>query len=119
LEHLEHLALFQTKVNGAAFLRLQTLPNLQSLSVAVSPITDDSLAALADFPRLKYLTLLFTRVSDAGLARLARLERLERLEINESASYNPDGAGVTPGGIDLLRIALPHCEIAYHELKAP
>lgn len=119
LDHLEHLALFQTKVNGAAFVRLQTLPNLQSLSVAVSPITDDSLAALADFPRLKYLTLLFTRVSDAGLARLARLERLERLEINESASYNPDGAGVTPGGIDLLRIALPRCEIAYHELKAP
>lgn len=119
LEHLEHLALFQTKVNGAAFARLQALPRLQSLSVTISPIADDSLAALADFPQLKHLTLLFTRVTDSGLQRLARLERLERLEINESASYNPMGAGVTPGGIDRLRIALPQCEIAYHELKAP
>jgi len=119
LEQLEHLSLFQTKVSGAAFVRLQTLPRLQSLSVAVSPITDDSLAALAEFRRLKYLTLLFTRVTDAGVARLAVLERLERLEINESASYNVEGLGVSRRGVDQLRILLPACEIAFHELKAP
>lgn len=119
LEQLEHLSLFQTKVSGAAFVRLAALPRLESLSVAVSPITDESLAALAEFRRLRRLTLLFTRVTDAGLARLAALEGLERLEINESAGYNVEGLGVSRRSVDQLRILLPACEIAFHELKAP
>ena len=119
LEQIEHLSLFQTRVNGAAFLRLQSLPRLESLSVAVSPVTDDALAALAEFRRLKRLALLFTRVTDAGVARLAAVEGLERLEINESPSYNVGELGVSRTGVDQLRILLPGCEITFHELKSP
>jgi len=68
-------------------------------------ITDPGLVALADAKRLRELDLSGCRITDNGLKHIANAPGLKRLVL--------DRTSVTPKGIQLLRSALPECDIQY------
>ena len=70
-----------------------------------SEFTDAEAAKLGALSRLRWLVLMDTAVTDAGLQHLRDLGNLERLDL--------EGAMVTDAGVDELQRALPNCKI-YH-----
>jgi hypothetical protein len=68
-----------------------------------SEITDEALELLRHFPRLQWLCLEDTRISDYGLHSLVGLVSLTRIELQ--------GTMVTENGIAMLQKSLPACEI--------
>jgi hypothetical protein len=69
---------------------LATLPRLEYLSLYGTAITDRGLEVLRHLPSLKTLDLGMTRVTDAGMAQLAHCHELE--EVNLSWTHTGDGA---------------------------
>jgi len=67
---------------------------IRTLRLDRTAITDAGLAQLTDLPELESLSLQYTPVSDAGLANLARLSRLQMLYLA--------GSNVTPAGLKTL-----------------
>ncbi|MEX0866814.1 MAG: protein kinase, partial [Pirellulales bacterium] len=63
---------------------LQHCPDLTSLDLSRTEITDEDLAAIAQLTRLEELHLAGTRVSDKGLAHLAALNSLRVLDLSET-----------------------------------
>src|SRR4051812_37144788 len=61
------------RLRDAALKLIGRLSGLQSLSLSVTQITDDSLNELESLKSLKTLKLNSTRVTDAGLAPLGRI----------------------------------------------
>ncbi len=64
---------------------------------------DGGVALLAKLPRLEYLNLYGTAVTDEGLVPLASLKRLRALYVWET--------GVTAAGVSRLQAALPRLTI--------
>lgn len=62
-------------------LRTPTLAKLESLNLDGTPIGDAALSCLASFPNLTHLNLSRTNVSDAGVTRLAPLKSLTTLKL--------------------------------------
>jgi hypothetical protein len=60
---------------------LRHFPQLKSLDLSGSPITDDSLKHLEALSNLETLTLSLTPISDKGLQHLKTLKRLEELNL--------------------------------------
>jgi len=88
-----------------AAARLDRLPDLRSLDLSDSRVTDAGLAGLAALTGLEELVLIGDiGVTDAGLAHLSGLTRLRKLDLH--------GTRVTPAGVARLRRALPHAEIS-------
>jgi hypothetical protein len=56
-----------------------------------SPVTDDQLALLKEFPELRQLDLQYTKVSDRGLAHLAGLTQLEYLCLYQCTGFTDAG----------------------------
>ena len=54
-------------------------PDMVTVSLANTPVTDDDLKLFRDFPHVRTLNLSHTGVGDAGLAHLAELPALEEL----------------------------------------
>jgi hypothetical protein len=69
---------------------LKARPDVAILEMGNEDVTDDTLAMLADLPKLRELTLNDSSITDAGLATLARLPRLESLRIART-QVTPDG----------------------------
>ena len=83
---------------------LENLPALERLDLArMLPLTDDDLTHLSTLRRLKQLTLYGPQITDTGLAHLTGLNGLEQLHL--------DYLSVTSVGVELLRQALPGCQI--------
>jgi hypothetical protein len=81
------------------------LTTLVSLRLAGTSVTDACLAPLRGHSYLAQLDLLSTSVSDAGLAHLTSLSALKSLNIA--------GGPVTEQGVNVLRSALPKCEVEF------
>jgi hypothetical protein len=64
---LTTLQLKSTRITDAGLAHLKNLPHLRSLTVENAPITDAGLAHLKALTRLEALTLAGTKVTDAGL----------------------------------------------------
>ena len=62
----------------------------------------------ADLEKVRYLTLRFTNITDAGLNEVAKLKKLERLYLDDTK--------ITDEGAAWLMKALPKCRI-YHSYK--
>jgi hypothetical protein len=84
--------------------RLLELPNVTSLDLSDTAITDAGLDRVARLPRLEFLQLNRTSITDAGLAKLASLSRLKSL-------YLP-GTSVGDAGMEAIQ-GLQSLELLY------
>lgn len=101
----------------------------QKLDLYDSPVTDATLASLADgLPELRFLSLADTQVTDAGLAQVARLTHLQELHLDNTpvtdtgvAQLAPltelrildfKGTRVTDAGLAIVR-RFPHLQALY------
>jgi hypothetical protein len=91
------------KIDAAGLRCLTTMPELSEFLLQTSA-TDDLLIEVANFPRLKYLSLAFSPgITDAGLAHLTRMKTLRSLSLESTK--------VTESGARKLSDALPQCQI--------
>ena len=67
-------------------------------------MTDEGLEALGQLRQLRWLELVNTRVTDAGLMHLKGCAGLQRVKLH--------GTKVTPAGVKELRDALPGLQLA-------
>ena len=72
-----------------------TLPQLQTLVLAGTAVSDAGLAKLSGMVQLQWLDLGFTKVTDAGMERLKGLNRLQWLDL--------PGTKVTDAGLTQLQ----------------
>ncbi len=78
------IILDDTAFGGRGFMRLTVVPNLQSLSLSGTQVTDAGLAHLKELPSLERLNLRDTQITDAGLARLGGMAKLESLDLQKT-----------------------------------
>jgi hypothetical protein len=132
--HVHGLIAVQEK-SPEAFERLADLPDLRSLNLAGSAITDDSLAAIADLSKLQTLNLEATAVTDHGLLIVSKLPSLERLwlantsvtdegvqclaRLTELKALSLEGTQVTEAGMQKLKAKLPDCQISCGPTSSP
>jgi hypothetical protein len=103
MTRLEELDASHTQVGSAGLAPLKRLARLQSLDMSDTRVDDAGLAHLSALSNLEELWLDNTKVTDAGLTHLTSLTSLELLGL--------EGTQVTDAGCELLRKALPNCEI--------
>ena len=77
----------------------EVFPQLMSLDLSQTKITDSALKSLGRLANLSQLTLDGTKITDAGLVDLKPLVKLRMLQIHDTA--------VTEQGAELLRAAIP------------
>jgi serine/threonine protein kinase/Leucine-rich repeat (LRR) protein len=85
LPELQTLDLASTRVSDAGLARLQGLKQLRKLVLRQTAIGDAGLAHLSGLSNLRELDLNGARVSDAGLAHLQGLTQLEWLTLRDTA----------------------------------
>lgn len=82
---LKSLSLSGCAVDDAAMREIASkLHELWALSLAKTPVTDDSIDCIQKLSNLGWLHLSDTRVTDAGIAHLASHPSLEKLLLNET-----------------------------------
>ncbi len=81
----------------------EPISGVTQIDLGESEITDDALELLRHFPRLQWLCLEDTSISDYGLHSLVGLVSLTRIELQ--------GTNVTETGVAMLQQSLPACEI--------
>jgi ankyrin repeat protein len=86
---------------------LETLVDLEDLSLERSCASDIALSHLAGLKRLTSLNLRETRTTDRGTPWIKALRRLERLDLTDTL--------VTAAGIAELQSALPNCKILRYD----
>lgn len=97
LAQLNTLHLVGAQVRGHGLSDVGRLPNLLSLDLARSAVTDDALTYLR-FSHVRCLNLNYTRIGDRGLARLSTMPSLTQLFL--------DGTRITDRGLaHLARIS--------------
>jgi hypothetical protein len=84
---------------------------LVSLDLSRTSITDEGLAALVAFPRLRRLRLDQTAIGDAGLAHLATMRRLESLNLFKTR-VGDDGIKGLRNLKSLRRLYLWQCDVS-------
>ena len=104
MQKLELLDLDDTAVGDAGIAKLQ-LPELTSLSLSGTKLTDDGVATIVRHPKLESLYLDRTKITDEGLKRLAEAKTLTWLSIQET--------NVSAAAIQRLKQALPKCEVTH------
>ena len=88
---LESLSLPQAAVTGSGIERLSRLPKLKALYLAGTKVDDTAMPQLAKMTQLESLDISYTKVTDVGLKHIASLQHLRSL----SAGGNP----ITDAGI--------------------
>ncbi len=109
MTNLKELNLANVGLPDSAMKDLVKIKSLTSLDIALSQVTDESLAAIATMPNLKRLGLRACRsVTLNGIKALAPL-RLEHLDINVAGSGHPplDEDAV----IEFAKKTWPGCEV--------
>ncbi len=95
--NLKSLSLARTAITDKGLASLADAAALESLHLEGTAITDAGLASLTKLPRLSYLNLHSTKITDAGLRTLASLKPLRKLYVW--------GTGVTEQGVAELKKA--------------
>ena len=93
LSALEELNLDSCPISDAAITHLadnDVLPNLTSLDLADTPVTDIAMAKIAKFTKLTRLSLFYCNISNGGLRHIAQLTDLEVLNL-DSRDISDDG----------------------------
>lgn len=91
-------------VTDAFLAGLPDLPDVKSLTLRATSVTDDGLAFLAKLPKLEVLDLSdSSRLTNGGLRHLERLRGLKQVKITGTA-MNRDGASHLSGLPDLRAV---------------
>ncbi len=90
-------------IDDAGVEKLQMLVNLKSINLRRTSITDKAVTFLKAMPKLSQLHLLFTRISDAGLAQLCDMHRLTLLDLR-GCTYISDAGMESVGELTNLRV---------------
>lgn len=102
LPELMKVYLGGTKVTNAGLANLTRYPKIAVLH-APRAVSDDGTESLLKWPGLTELQLFCPAVSDKSIEVLVQLPKLETMYLTHS--------GITPGGVERLRAALPRCWI--------
>ncbi|MCE9607620.1 MAG: DUF1080 domain-containing protein [Planctomycetia bacterium] len=107
LTRLTSISIKNTRVSDTVLQQLSDLPKLETLCLAGSGLTDDSLKWAADrFKTLSDLDLRnVTGITDSGLKHLSQLPNLNYVWL--------DGTGVTAAGVAELKKARPNCLVEW------
>jgi uncharacterized membrane protein len=97
------LDLSATKITDAAVADLTGAANLRLIRLAETSVTDAAIETLITLPSLESINLYGTKVTDAGVLKLAALPNLKRLYLWQTE--------VSESAIAELREKLPECEI--------
>jgi len=92
-----------TKITDQAVAQLASAKNLRLVRLAETGITDAAINTLLKLPALESINLYGTKVTDAGVSKLSALPNLKRLYLWQTA--------VTPEAVKALKAKLPSCEI--------
>ncbi len=101
LKQLEQLTLFHCHLIVSSLKPLARAPNLRRLAVYDTLLSEQHLAAIADFSALRDLVLPGRAVTVDSLAELSTLIQLEHLTLTDDP--------VADSLLDRLRVALPGC----------
>jgi Leucine-rich repeat (LRR) protein len=114
LSHLEFLCLFEMKLGSVGLSRLPKLPSLREMILHGTRLKDDDLLYVARLPNLRTLELEETLVTDAGFAHLKSASKLEEVCLR-GMQEDPDTAQVrvTEVAIHDLEKALPKLKVHY------
>ncbi|MGI8981108.1 MAG: protein kinase domain-containing protein [Pirellulaceae bacterium] len=106
---LQTLYLIGSRVTDAGCAPLKRLKKLQDLAISHAPIGDGAMPTLGDMPQLRRLAVHGTSVTDAGIKELEKLQDLESLNLLNTK--------VSEAGIKSLQAALPKCKIEWDGKK--
>jgi hypothetical protein len=93
------VSLKETPADDTWLVYLKTMPNIRSVNLCHTAVTNQGLASLAHLSKLEELYLDGTKITDAGLSHLYDLKKLYYLNVSETA--------VTRSGVAKLAAALP------------
>jgi serine/threonine protein kinase len=112
MKNLESLALCVNSVSDNDFERIKDLPKLKFLSLERTRVTDESLKAMVKhFPNIEIIDLGYTMLNGASLGELANLPRLKRLELNNMLNAFDDNALAHLRGVKELKVI----DLAYNK----
>lgn len=101
---LESLSLDFTNVSDRAVDDLVNLPGLKSLGLSHSEITDDGIQVIKNCTSLQSLSIDATRITDACVSSLSQMTGLKELTIGQTL--------ITRQGFESLRSKLIGCHVA-------
>jgi hypothetical protein len=90
---------------------LKSLPDLSSLELSYTPVTNAGLAHLKGLTNLVSLELYNTTIDDDGLEHLKGMKKLNFVLMKQT--------NVTLDGAKKLKLALPNCETISHSPRTP
>lgn len=112
LKKLRRLDVSGARLTAAGLEVLQTLPELERLSLWNIPALDDSAAkVLAGMPALTNLDVSYTSIGDPGLELLAQLPRLKQLYLTETK--------VTPEAVQRFQQQKPDRFVSWARRPSP
>ena len=130
LEKLKILTLDHSRVDDGVAESIRAMKNLEWLSVGDCAVGDETVAAISEHASLRYLFLVNTRVTNAGVAHLAKVKKpfalylfgcrlltddciksLAQLPNDPSMNLSLLPSGITVEGVRQLRKALPKAQI--------
>jgi Leucine-rich repeat (LRR) protein len=101
--NLETLALSDTRISDRGLDEIAYLHNIKVLNLKNTKVTDEGMKKLLPLTNLKWLVLIDTGITDAGLKQLAEIKSLSQLEVV--------GTKVTWPGVRWLQKAHPGLKV--------
>ena len=92
---LESLSLGGGKITGAELGRLKRMPRLIELNLDGTKLDDRAMEKLAELTQLESLSISFTHVTDAGLKHVAGLRNLRKLNVSGNPITNAGMAEIS------------------------
>ncbi len=103
LPQLDTLDLAATAVTDSGLKSLKKFPTIRTLALSRTAVTDAGLEHLTALPNLRVLLLYRTKVSDSGLAHLKKLTHLKTIELKRTE--------VSKQAAKELQSELPKCKV--------
>ncbi|MBN2380336.1 hypothetical protein JXM67_11105 [candidate division WOR-3 bacterium] len=94
-----------TVVDDTSLEQLEDLKELRYLNLVFTKVSDEGLKTVGQFRELRELWLTGTQITDQGIKHLSGLKNLRELWLNQT--------GVSEEAVTKLQMALPDCWIVY------
>ena len=105
LVELRTLVLHVDTITNDGLVNLKRLTKLEILGINNAKLTDAGMIYLKDLKSIRKLFLARTEITDKAIDFLVKFDKLDRLNIQ--------GTRITSNGYNILKAALPSCEINF------